>query len=337
MESQILLPLNSLETHLNQLVTSLTQTNTFTSAPQLAKDLLADDDNLTTSLTLLQRHQQNYARTLNLRAEVTTLQEQLKDTVRRCVSLRTEIGQIHPSILGEDTDSDDENEDEDSDIKVSEVNYHTLLTFAARIGKHNALAAREAEAESTRRKVAAAQAKNASQATSTSTAANGIVDPTQSTTTNTEAAIDNATAETSAELSRIDNSIALSRAQMGMAFSDANILRVGALGQMQLFQERQTRLGGGEDDVAKAVEREADRLVRESEGLVNEEEEEGQEESRMDLSPQLTRASTAGVEGRASQSTQKPSGARPPGAAAQAKPKRKLNLDFPSSDEEGDG
>ncbi len=107
MDSLVLTPLNSIETHLNALIASLTQTNTFANAPQLTQSLLTDDDNLTSSLSLLQRHQQNYARILHLRKEVSTLQEQLKDTIRKCVSFKTEIAQINPTILDSDSDSED--------------------------------------------------------------------------------------------------------------------------------------------------------------------------------------------------------------------------------------
>jgi hypothetical protein len=164
METQILTPLNAFETHLNSLITSLTQTNTYATAPQIAQSLLDTDDELTTSLNLLHRHQQNYARILNLRTEVATLQEQLKSTIRQCVALRDEVGQIHPSILS--ADSDDDSDDEDA--KLAEVDYHTLLTFAARIGKHNAVAAREAEAESIRFKIS-----SRNKAGATTTAVNG--------------------------------------------------------------------------------------------------------------------------------------------------------------------
>jgi len=335
MESVVLQPLNSLEHHLNLLVTSLTQTNTFAKAPQIANDLLSDDDSLTSSLNLLQRHQQNYARILNLRSEVADLQDQLKDTIRRCVTLRQEIGQVHPSILeSSDSGDDDEEVDEEADPKAGEVNYHTLLSFAARIGKHNAVAAREAEAESVRRKVAAAQAKNTFTATSTS--ANGVSGP-SNTVHDVSAMMENATAETEAEIARIDNTIALNRAQMGMAFPDANALRVGALGQLQLFLEQQQQMGGSDESIQQALEREVERMVRETEDVADAEEaDEAGDDVEMGLSPELARTRTEGtLEGsqarqagrRASQSMS----TRPPPVSA---PKKKIDLDFPSSDEE---
>jgi hypothetical protein len=310
MESLVLDPLNSIETHLDSLITSLAQTNTFASAPQIAKDLVTDDDNLTTSLTLLQRHQQNYARILELRTEVEELQSQLKDTIRGCVSFRQEIVQVHPSILDE---SDDEEEDQDTN--VSEIDYHTLLAFAARIGKHNAAAAREAEAEAVRRKVAA---KNK--------VANGVSD----------GGTENATAETEAELERINNTVAQTRAQMGMAFPDANILRIGALGQLQLLQEKQAGTG---TNVQEAVDREVERLVRESEAVADpvvERVEETTTESAIWTSPEMAKQSLPGAPGQtgqpsSSQLAQRPGSGLPPG-----QPKKKVGLDFGSSSDEED-
>ncbi|OAL36441.1 hypothetical protein AYO20_04337 [Fonsecaea nubica] len=350
MDSVVLRPLDSIETHLNALVTSLTQTNTFANAPQLAQDLIADDDELASSLALLQRHQQNYARILNLRAEAATLQEQLKDTIRKCVSFRQEISQINPSIL--DLDSDEDGEDEDS--QVARVDYHTLLTFAARIGKHNTIAAREAEAESLRRKIAA---KNKGQ-TSPPAVANGLEEPSataESAPEGTEEARDeNHTAETTAELMRINNTIAVQRAQMGMSFPDAGILRVGALGQLQLFLERQRQhsgvdAGAGQEEakaVQEALEKEVEKMVRETEDIAEDtgtagemEEDDTTATAGGWTSPVLKRGLT--FEGESSQDATASAGhpstgqaGLPPKPPKPPQPKRKLDLDFPDSDEE---
>ncbi|KAK5464701.1 hypothetical protein LTS15_001263 [Exophiala xenobiotica] len=314
MEALVLDPLGSIETHLDSLITSLAQTNTFAGAPQIAKDLVTDDDNLTSSLTLLQRHQQNYAQILELRTEVEELQSQLKDTIRGCVSFRHEIVQVHPSILDE---SDDEEEDQDTN--VSEIDYHTLLAFAARIGKHNAAAAREAEAEAVRRKVAA---KN--------NAANGV----------SNGGTENATAETEAELERINNTVAQTRAQMGMAFPDANILRIGALGQLQLLQEKQAGTGM---NVQVTVDREVERMVRESEDVADpvvEKVEETTTESTTWTSPEMAKQSLPGAPGQTGQQTGQPSNSqlaqRPGGGLPPGQPKKKVGLDFGTSSDEED-
>lgn len=324
METQVLKPLSAFEAQLNSLVTSLTQTNTYATAPQITQNLLETDDQLTTSLNLLHRHQQNYARILNLRAEVASLQEQLKSTIRQCVALRDEAGQIHPSILS--VDLDDDSAEEEEDARVAEIDYQTLLTFAARIGKHNAEAAREAEAESRRVKMSAR---------SNATAINGGQ--------NTSGAIEleNATEETNAEIERINNTIAITRAQMGMAFPDAAALRVGELGKLQLLRERQFQPNAGDGDaVDRALDEEIERLVRETEDVAErslEKEEPDDMETSIGLSPEATRQST-GRDASANhpqpgQAARRASQSKP---SQQAAPRRKLDLDFPSSDEEDD-
>ncbi|KEF52438.1 uncharacterized protein A1O9_11679 [Exophiala aquamarina CBS 119918] len=329
METQVLAPLNAFETHLNSLVTCLTQTNTYANAPQIAQTLLDTDDELTSSLNLLHRHQQNYARILNLRAEVATLQEQLKSTIRQCVALRDEVGRIHPSIVSADSD-EDSSEDLDEGANVAELDYHTLLAFAARIGKHNAVAAREAEAESRRFKIAARRIEDA---TST-TIPNGVQEaPTM---------VGNGTDETNAEIERINNTIAATRAQMGMAFPEAGVLRAGELGKLQLFRERQVQTASGADGaVDRAMDEEVERLVRETENvggvLLGKEDPEGAVSS-ISLSPEVTRQTTARDAPSSSQNQPRPTAGRAsvPKPSQQAQPRRKLDLDFPSSDEEDD-
>lgn len=343
MEARVLEPLNHLETQINSLIQTLTTTNTWTSAPLQTQSLLATDDDLSTALTLLQRHQQNYARILHLREESLALEQGLKTTIRQCVSLREEVGRIHPSILddsSDDDDDDDDDQDRDQDQydnnppASSSVDYHTLLAFAARVGKHNAAAAREAESEATRLKMAAKSSTGP-------TASNGIPD----TQTRTE--------ETDAELQRINNNIAFRHAQMGMAFPDASGLRVGELGKLQLFRERQALLLSAVDaqrqqeEIDRAVDKEVENWVRESENiaaadadvddaLVHDPAARVREPSG-DLSGARRRASHGQSLGRvglqdstaATQSISQQGQPPPP-------PRRKLDLDFPSSDDEDD-
>ena len=338
MDSLVLTPLNNIEEHLDALLTSLTHTNTFANAPQIAKDLLADDDELTSALSLLQRHQQNYARILSLREEVASLKDQLKGTIRQCVTFKQEIGQINPSILDAESDSEDEEGNDQEGGTVAEVDYHTLLTFAARIGRHNTIAAKEAEADALRRKIAA---KNAS----TTPAVNGVqaLNPAGDDITAQDATIhadanENNTAETTAELTRIDAAIALQRAQMGMSFPDSACLRTGALGQLQLFAERQrshfssgvAREDEAETSVNEALEREVGRMVRESEDVADEEKAEEEEVASFLESPVERRATTA-IPGRQTSTGQ---AQRPP--SKPTKQKQPLNLDFPGSDDSDD-
>ncbi|KAJ9654936.1 hypothetical protein H2198_006118 [Neophaeococcomyces mojaviensis] len=144
MDKALLDPLSKLETSLNLLLQSLITTNTFSAAPKAAKDLVAADDELTSALITLKRHQDNFTEILRLRTEAETLNNSIKDTVRTCVALRNEIGDVHPSIL---EDSDDEDEEAQ---KHNPIDYETLLAFASRIGRHNAIARKEAEKEAER-------------------------------------------------------------------------------------------------------------------------------------------------------------------------------------------
>ncbi|KIV94945.1 hypothetical protein PV10_02659 [Exophiala mesophila] len=342
MESRILAPLNTLETQITSLIQTLSTTNTWASAPIQTQALLSTDDDLSTAITLLQRHQQNYARILHLREESLALEEGLKSTIRQCISLREEVGRIHPSILDDDDDDsdDDDNNEEKGQYNGtnSSVDYHTLLSFAARVGKHNASAAREAESESTRLKLAA---KSTSPSTGTGTA-NGVLE----TQTRTE--------ETDAELQRINNNIAFRHAQMGMAFPDASSLRVGELGKLQLFRERQAVLVSAVDvqrqqeEIDNLVDKEVERWVRESEDVADATDDAPGGDGDGDGDVAVDEAMGGGGTGEASSSRDLTSAARrrashgpgtqsrPQLGQAPAAPKRKLDLDFPSSDDEDD-
>jgi hypothetical protein len=362
MDTLVLEPLNSIESHVSALVTSLTQTNTFAAAPQLSLDLVRDDDNLTTALSLLQRHQENYAHILSLRAEVTSLQDQLKDTIRKCVDFKKEIGGINTAILEDDSEDDEEYEEHQQSRKtVAEVDYHTLLTFAARIGKHNTIAAKEAETEALRRKIAIKGTSTTASQTQNGTQITGDF-PTQDTTTLTtgtttedsaaeRSKTENDTAETAAELARIDHAIAIQRAQMGLSFPDAPTLRLGALGQLQLFRERQEQailgaVGAVQENsdadrkVQDAMDQEIARMIRETEEIAPEPEPvtkdiDESEEFGMAESPVLGRTSTATAAEAPSTATQ-PGPAQVQRASRPAQPKKKLDLDFPDSDDEDD-
>jgi len=309
MEAEVSTPLNNIESSLNALISSLTTTNTFAAAPTATTELLSADDALTSALATLKLHQNNYARILHLRAEAARLQDQIKNIVRTCVALRTEAGHIHPSIL-EDSDAEEEGADEST--KLHEVDYKTLLTFAARIGRHNAVAAREAEQEHIRRKVEAKRRADETGATVEHAVAERAAEaaqlPPQGRT--------NTTAESQAELERINNEVAAQRAEIRVAFPPAEILRTGALGQIQLLMERQ-----GDT----AVDAEIERMVRETEPIA---EEKGEQEPVPETAP-----AGRAKEERVSSAASVPSRVQPP---TPAEPKRKLALDFPGSDDEDD-
>lgn len=266
MATQVLTPLNALEASFTTLLTSLTTTPTYSAAPAATQSLLTADTSLTSALAALYTHQQNHVRILHLRAEASRLEEQIRNTIRTCVELRKEIGNIHPSILSH-SDSDDESDSEAEDGR--DVDYHTLLSFASKIGKHNAAAAKEAEEESIRRLVEARKEKDKSAASVAAPQTNGHTSaPVATTTANTTTANgDGEMASQSLNLipqherDWLDAEAAMARARSGMAFPAAENLRKGALGRLQWIREQ-----GGEE----AVDKEIGRLV----GGVEEEEEE---------------------------------------------------------------
>ena len=156
MSTVAIAPFEAFTTHLDALINSLIHTNTFAAAPTAASSLVAADDALTSTLTNFKQHQQNYARILHLRVEAGRLEEELKNIVRKAASLWENIGPIHPSILDDDAETSDEEEHECDPVGQGigrDVDYHTLLNLATRIGKHNSLAAREAEQEAEGRKI----------------------------------------------------------------------------------------------------------------------------------------------------------------------------------------
>lgn len=222
MDQVVLEPLGNITTSLNTLTTSLTTTNSFAAAPAAAGSLLSADDALSSALATLKKHQDNYAHILHLRSEALRLENQIKDTIRQCNAYTSEINSISPSIL-EESDSDEE-----EDAKT-EVDYITLLTLASRIATYNTAAQREAETSLQRIKREAQM--------------NGNGEP---------------HAEPGAGITGLlDAEIAKDRAMKGMAFPDSEILRLGALGRLQVIREQ-----GGED----AVDSEIERQMMESEG-----------------------------------------------------------------------
>lgn len=349
MDNSLLKPLNALESSLNTLIHSLTQTNTFSAAPNAAKDLVSADDALSSALVTLKQHQDNYARILKLRAEADKLNSNIKEIVRTCVDLRKEIGSIHPSILDNHVEEKDEDNEEQPNLRIKPVDYETLLSFAARIGKHNALAAREAELDAIQRRVDAkrkreesqqqAQAQIQTQSQQGTTRLNGAVlsgsalEDEGAAEDVTNQAANNTTQESQAELAAIKDNLASQRAYLGQAFPSADRLRMGQLGRLQLLREQ-----SGEN----AVEAEIERMVKESElGIVTTPAAAGVPGSATipGLSDTTGPAATA-----ASQPERKMSETmvmRPPQprpsismAARPPPPRKPLDLDFPDSDEE---
>ena len=306
MDKVVLTSLDALEASLNALLTSLTTTPTFSTAPAASNALLTADDALTTSLTTLKQHQQNYARILHLRAEATRLEDQIKSIVRTCGELRTEIGGIHPSIL------DDSSEDEDQEGQQQDVDYRTLLSFARRIGKHNTQAAREAEEESIRR----SQKAKERTAAASRPATNGTV---MLSATENPSELGNIIPDN--ERAWLNETVIATRAAQGMAFPAAERLKLGMLGRLQYAREQ-----GGEE----AVEREIERLMGGS--LEN-------ETSKIALEPENMNAEP--TENQRQAQAQGPTSISISNARSQRPPERKrsdapLNLDLWNEDDDDD-
>ena len=234
-------------TALQTLLTTSSSTATYSTLPNLISSLTTSDDGLVSTLKSLQQHQANYARILVLRAEAARLDDELKTIIRRADGLRTEIGEISHSIL--DDDSDDAEED------ITEVEYETLLRLAARIGKHNILAAKAAEEDTPEPRLSVSRPQQ-SAAQGNTVAVNGIVPNAEGAEAATALVADEAD-DIAIRKRELNTHLAHQRAAFGISFPDNNILRLGALGDLQLIREGER----GEEAVDAAVER----MVRESE------------------------------------------------------------------------
>lgn len=341
-------PLDALTTHLDTLINSLVHTNTFAAAPDAASSLVAADDALTSALSTLKQHQQNYARILRLREEAQQLEDDLKTIIRNAVRLREDVGRIHPSILDDDAETSDGEDTEDIPLdpgKRRDVDYTTLLNFAARIGKHNSLAAREAEQEAERRKIEAIKKKEkmASSPTAPVNMANTLPNA-----TNDNADQQPKQDELELQAIGLEESLAAERAKQGLGFPEGMLLRMGELGRLQKIREDAVASGSAEETDMRirsgfgegAVEREIERLVRATEDVaaeddngmerkVKEEEEGAREEEPRKRTEEVNKTTAVQARPRRESITQ-----RPPAAAA---PKRKkINLDFGGDDDDDD-
>lgn len=86
--------LNNYEKHLDDLVDSITSYNPL---PSAATSLVQADDDLSESIHLLSRHQQNHARLISLRATSAALDERIKSTMRTLAESRKMLMDAAPS------------------------------------------------------------------------------------------------------------------------------------------------------------------------------------------------------------------------------------------------
>lgn len=331
-----LAPLDKISSSLDSLVQTLQTSTTFSRVPTIAQDIDAADDDLTTALTLLQQHQANYARILHLREEAATLETNIKDIVRRARQLRASITSIHPGI------DDDDTTDELNNTQPT-VDYTQLLAFAARIGKHNSLAKKEAEEEGTRLKLEAIKARKKSdqlheqqqqQEQQQQTAAQSAAIPTSDTSPPPPQPDATSFDTTTLHATQLADAAEAFQAHSRLPFPAPDLLRQGALGRLQIIRESDP----GDPD--GAVEREVERLVRESERVAPDGKGQALEEARK----------TSVEEGRVKAQQQAESIPKPPTTAVAAPaavpmkreadvkppPKKKLDLDFPGDDSDED-
>ena len=208
--------------------------------------MLDADDTLTSAIETLRRHQENYARILNLRSEAEQLGAKVQGIVSNLEKFDKEIS----------TACEDEEEDSDSDIgeenKIGgskgisrkEIDYRLLLDFARRISKYNHEAAADAangaagKQQATRRQLLDRDVEM-SGLNGDSTADEGK-EPISSITKNAT--------------QWLDDSANVTREVYMVPYPMEDRIRMGLMGQVQL--------AAGEDP-AKEVER----LIREAEGL----------------------------------------------------------------------
>ena len=325
--AQALAPLNTLSAALDTIQSTLQTYTTYSSLSATTNTILTADESLSSALELLRQQQDIHARILALQAEVQSLENQIKETISRARSIRTEITSIHPSI---------DNDDADSDSEPPEVDYQQLLNFAARIGKHNAVAKLEAEKQGERLKNDASKARKKSEhAAQAITTENGVPPATSSQPQPQDPGeirdkIDREAAELSA---RSDAFHSFGR----LPFPTPDLLRMGALGLLQ--QARESDPG----DPEGAVDREAEKLVRETEDIApdegmarrqREKEDKERDEKRRNAeaaarrAEQKAAAAAAAAQAPAQQQQQQRKEAQVPQWPPEEK-KAKLNLDFP--------
>ncbi|EEH50270.2 uncharacterized protein PADG_06349 [Paracoccidioides brasiliensis Pb18] len=174
MDTQLLTPLSTLETRLNNLLMAIISSPTAAGAPAAALALLDADDSLSRALETLYTHQSNYAKILRLRAEALSLEERVRKIVREVETVGNEISTAcqHGADGSDDGSDDDSGVEEEaeqygkdldthmggvvSDLsstslnskgrRSKEVDYKLLVEFARRISRYNSDAAADASA-----------------------------------------------------------------------------------------------------------------------------------------------------------------------------------------------
>ncbi|KAJ5707625.1 hypothetical protein N7488_007426 [Penicillium malachiteum] len=302
--------LSEVEAKVNALLTTLTTSPTAAGAPAAAIALLKADDNLSSSLRTLRRHQENYTKILQLRAETQRLEDRVKSIVRDVEEFDKEIR----TACGDDEESDsdlDSNDEDDTGRKSSrkEIDYRLLLDFARRISKYNHEAAADvANGASSKQPGSQLQIPDKDMPM-TGTGTNG--EP------NTEQGAEPVSSVTKTATQWLDDSANVTREIYMLPYPMEERIRMGLMGQVQLA-------AGNDPD------KEVERLIREAEGL-------GVAEPPAPPPPVDTRQEEAA--NAAAQAASAATGVvRPPApvAAPAPKPKPKVSLDLDLYDPDDD-
>ncbi|PGH36402.1 hypothetical protein GX50_00737 [[Emmonsia] crescens] len=289
MDSQLLTPLTTLETRLNNLLMSMVSSPTAAGAPAAALALLDADDALSSALETLHTHQSNYAKILRLRAEALALEERVRDIVREVENVGNEISTACQQGAGiSDDDSSDsdseigaegEGEGEDLDTHMggvselspvglkgsgkgkrkgmgrNEIDYKLLVDFARRISRYNSDAAADVGAGSPMKTPLPPGDANGQRQRFGANEENGEAAERVETSGQQTAKGVGVAALSQETVSWLDETANWSRDLSRMPFPSEDRIRMGLMGQLQ------TRASEGVD-----VEKEIERLIRVSEG-----------------------------------------------------------------------
>ncbi|CAI7667931.1 unnamed protein product [Penicillium pancosmium] len=307
--------LTDVESKLNSLLTTLTHSPAAAGAPAAAVALLNADDTLTSTIETLRRHQENYAKILNLRNEAEQLETRVKAIVGDLERFDREIRTACDDESDSDSDLDSDEQDNNRGSKPlsrKEIDYRLLLDFARRISKYNHEAAADAangaagNGQTTRQQLPDKDVQM-SGINGDSTAEDGK-EPVSSVTKNAT--------------QWLDDSANVTREVYMMPYPMEDRIRMGLMGQVQL--------AAGQDP-----DKEVERLIREAEGL-------GVAEAPAPAPTTDTRQDEA-AKAAAQAGSVAASAPRPPPAAAPApapapkpKPKGLLDLDLYDPDDDDD-
>lgn len=241
MNSQFQSSLSNLEGKLNALLTSLTTSPTAAGAPAAASALLDADDVLTSSVETLRRHQENYSRILQLRADADKLEERVKGIVREVDACQKQIR----TVCDDESDPESDDDDEPDARKTKEVDYRLLLDFARRISKYNRQAAADAEAGTPASKKLQEKRQQVAEQDVTMGGVNGAEDVEPVSSVTKEATL------------WLDESANMTREIYMLPYPMEDRIRMGLMGQIQLAAAE------GQFDPDKEVAR----LIGEAEGV----------------------------------------------------------------------